>query len=61
MTDTTPYERELRKAMTALEAIAADTDTPTPVRIAAITRVLTFWTAIRDEMQRKGKEHDDAE
>ena len=37
-----------------------DCDDPT-LSIMAITRVLTFWTAIRDEMQRKGKEATDAE
>lgn len=36
------YERQLRKAMLAIEEIAGDTETPMRERIAAIKRVRDF-------------------
>ena len=43
---TTPYEKEMRRAMNAMEAIAGDTDAPINQRLDALQRCVDYWQAL---------------
>jgi len=42
----TPYEKEMRRAMNAMEAIAGDAEAPMNQRLDALQRCVDFWQAL---------------
>jgi hypothetical protein len=56
----TAYEKQLRKAMLAVEDICGDTDAPMRARLHAIRRIRDFCEVILDEFDPKPKEQADA-
>lgn len=59
-TDTTRYEKQMRKAMLAVEDICGDTEVPMKERLAAVRRIRDFCSVIVDEFDPK-KDHEEAE
>ena len=49
------HEKQMRKAMLALEEIAGDTEAPMKERLAALRRIRDFCTVILDEFDPKPK------
>lgn len=56
----TMYEKQLRKAMLAIEDICGDTDAPMRARLYAVRRIRDFCEVILDEFDPKPKQEADA-
>jgi len=56
----TAYEKQLRKAMLAVEDICGDTDTPMRERLYAVRRIRDFCEVILDEFDPKPKQEAEA-
>jgi hypothetical protein len=56
----TPYEKHLRKAMLAAEAIMGDTDSPPKPRAEALRRLARFFTDVADQMDAPKIKHEEA-
>lgn len=54
------YERQLRKAMLAIEDICGDTDAPMRARLYAVRRIRDFCEVILDEFDPKPKQETEA-
>lgn len=56
----TAYEKQLRKAMLAVEDICGDTDTPMRERLSAVRRIRDFCEVILDEFDPRPKQEAEA-